>query len=286
MTSLALALVLSAAFIHATWNFITKRVGGGPTFLWLFSVLSAILYLPFLTHIIITQRPHISGIEIIFIAGTTVLHLGYFLMLQRGYREGDLSWIYPLARGTGPTISTGAAILFFGERPSLYAMAGASLVVVGVFVLTGGIHILKKENIRKSLFYALATGSIIAGYTLWDKYAVSELSIPPLLLLYFSILGRIALLSPYVLQHRQEISSLWSRHRGATLCVAIFNPLSYILILNAMTFTPISYIAPARELSVLIAVIMGTGFLNEGHAVNRLIASMIIVFGMTLLALK
>jgi len=138
MSSLALALVLSAAVVHATWNLLAKRVGGGAPFVWLFGALSSAIYAPLALGAIVVQRPRLGVQETVFIVGSGLLHLAYFLVLQRGYRVGDLSLVYPLARGTGPVLSTAAAIALFGERPSPLALAGAALVAGGVFVLTGG----------------------------------------------------------------------------------------------------------------------------------------------------
>ena len=196
MTGFALSLVLGAAFVHATWNFLAKKVGGGPEFVWLFSVLTALIYLPLNIGVIVWQQPAIGWPQLIFMLGNTTLHLAYFLLLQQGYRSGDLSLVYPLARGTGPTLSTLAAILFFGERPTALALVGALLVVVGVFVLTGGPAIFKRDKLAPSLIFGLLTGLLIATYTLWDKHAVSVLLIPPLLLDYGSTLGRTLLLAP------------------------------------------------------------------------------------------
>lgn len=286
MTGLALSLVLSAAFVHATWNFLTKRAGGGTAFLWLFALLSAIIYLPLAVIVIVSQQPQIGIRELIFILGSAALHLGYFVMLQRGYREGDLSLVYPLARGTGPTLSTAIAIIAFGERPTYLALFGALLVILGVFVLTGGTHLSKKHNIKKSLIFGVLTGSFIAGYTVWDKYSVGVLLIPPLILEYCSIIARIIILSPYAFRHWGNICTAWREHRKEAIGVACLNPLSYLLILFAMIFTPVSYIAPAREVSVLIAVALGTGLLKEGDVSRRLFAAGLIVIGVVTLALN
>ena len=286
MTSLALLLVLSAAFVHATWNFLTKRAGGGTAFLWLFALLSSIIYLPLAIIVIIFQHPKIGLVELGFIFGSAALHLGYFMMLQRGYREGDLSLIYPLARGTGPTLSTAMAIIIFGERPTALAMSGAVLVILGVFILTGGADLFKASNLRKSIIFGFLTGSFISGYTVWDKFSVSALLIPPLLLEYCSIITRIIILGPYAHRHWNDIRRVWREHRKETIGVACLNPLSYLLVLFAMIFTPVSYVAPAREVSVLIAVLMGTGLLKEGFIVRRLISGSLIVLGVVTLALN
>jgi drug/metabolite transporter (DMT)-like permease len=286
MTGLALLLVLSAAFVHASWNFLTKRAGGGTSFLWLFSLLSSIIYLPVAIFALIQHHSRIGMVELGFIIGSAALHLGYFMMLQRGYRVGDLSVIYPLARGIGPTLSTAAAILLFGEQPTLFAMIGAGFVIFGVFILTGGTSLFKTGNIRKSLIFGSITGSLIAGYTVWDKHAVSALFIPPLFLEYCSMLVRIMILSPYAFRHWEDIRSVWNERRKEAIGVACLNPLSYLLVLFAMIFTPVSYVAPAREVSVLIAVLMGTGLLKEGEVVRRLVSGILILIGVVTLTLN
>ncbi|MDQ3045677.1 MAG: hypothetical protein M3R06_11105, partial [Chloroflexota bacterium] len=101
MSLFALTLVLTAAAVHATWNLLAKRVGGGSTFLWLFSALATLLYLPITLGVIIFTRPSLDEGDIAVIAGSGTLHLIYFLLLQRGYQHGDLSLVYPVARGTG-----------------------------------------------------------------------------------------------------------------------------------------------------------------------------------------
>lgn len=117
VTSFARALVLAAAVFHATWNLFAKRVEDrGAPFVWLFGALSAIIYAPLAVVVVLYERPHFGPAEILFMCGSGVLHLGYFLLLQRGYATGDLSLIYPLSRGTGPLLSTAAAIALLGER--------------------------------------------------------------------------------------------------------------------------------------------------------------------------
>lgn len=287
MTGLAITLVLTAAFVHATWNFWAKRAGGGAAFVWLFAVCSTVIYLPLLLIAIFSQKPHLGQTELLFIGGSAGLHLVYFLLLQQGYRAGDLSLVYPLARGTGPTLSTAAAILFLGERPTWIALVGAMLVIVGMFILTGGTsHFRGGKALRKAAIFGLLTGTIIASYTLWDKYAVSVLFIPPIIMDYGTALGRVLLLAPFTYQHWGEVCTEWRTHRFEVLGVGLFSPLSYILVLTAMVFTPVSYVAPAREVSTLIVTLMGARLLQEGHASRRLVAAGLIVGGIVTLALN
>ena len=181
-------------------------------------------------------------------------------------------------------LATAAAVVILGERPAAPVLAGAAMIIAGVFVISGGLQGLERGHAGRSVGYGLATGVLIAGYTVWDKVSVSTLLLPPILVDYCSNLGRALLLTPHALKHRGEIRSLWGRRRREVVWVALLTPLSYILVLTAMVFTPVSYVAPAREVSVLIAVAMGTGLLSEGQAGRRMLAAAFIVIGIVLLA--
>ena len=287
MTGLAFSLVIVAAFVHASWNFLTKLVNSkGTALVWLFSIFTSIIYLPLNLYLILDFVEKLDSKAYIFMFGSFVLHLAYFLMLQAGYRSGDLSIVYPVARGTGPMLSTIAAILFLGEMPTFLAILGALLVVSGVFFLSGGIKAMTGKALSRTIVFGLLTGSIIASYTVWDKVAVSTILIPPLLLDYSSAIGRTITIAPFALRERDEIKRLWNNFRWHVVGIAILNPLSYILILTAMTFSPVSYIAPAREVSTLIAVLMGIFILKEGQLKQKLSASLLIMIGVILLALN
>jgi drug/metabolite transporter (DMT)-like permease len=285
MSPIALALVLSAAVVHASWNLITKRVGGGPPFLWLAALCSVLLYAPPALGVILLYQPRLDAQAFVFFGGSALLHLAYFLLLQRGYRVGDLSLVYPLARGTGPLLSTTAAILLFGERPSLLALAGVLLVLGGVVGLLGGPQLRQGLHNRQALGYALLTGLLIASYTLWDKHAVSVLLLSPLLLDYSSNIGRMLLLAPVAWRERDAVGALWRTRRWSVLGMALLNPLSYFLVLTALITTPVSYVAPARELSILVGTLFGATLLGEGDARRRLGAAGAMVLGVVALAL-
>jgi uncharacterized membrane protein len=287
MTPLALTLILISAVIHASWNLLAKRAAGGAAFVWLFCALSAGIYLPIAVVAVVVQKPHLGWLQWVFIAGSVGLHTFYFLSLQRGYRVGDLSLVYPLARGTGPLLSTLAAIVFLGERPTPLALLGALLVVLCVFVMAGGGFGLASDNpkVRWALRYGLLTGSVIACYTLWDKHGVAALAIPPLILNWCNDLGRTLVLAPVALRRWDEVKFYWTRHRFEALGIAILSPLSYILVLFAMQTTPVSYVAPAREISILVGAILGAKFLAEGDVKRRLMAASGMVLGVIALAL-
>jgi drug/metabolite transporter (DMT)-like permease len=288
MTFLALTLVLAAAFFHATWNLLAKRVGSeasSAVFVWLSGSLAVVLYAPLAVAVLLLREPRLGPPELLFMLGSGVLHLGYFLLLQRGYAVGDLSLVYPIARGTGPLLATAAAIALFGERPSLLALCGVVFIVVGVFLLTRQPKDAQTGRPGSGVAHGLATGVFIAAYTLWDKHAVSALLIPPVLQDWASNMVRALLLTPLAARQRGEVRALWRTHKAAVLGVAALAPLAYILVLTALAFTPVSYVAPAREVSILIATVMGAQLLAEGDVRRRLLAAGGIVLGVTALAL-
>jgi drug/metabolite transporter (DMT)-like permease len=285
LTAWAITLILGAAFIHATWNFLAKRASGHATFTWLFAALSALLYTPLAVAVIVFNETTISPVQVGFMAGSAALHTVYFLLLNQGYRVGDLSLVYPLARGTGPLLSTMAAILFLGERPTTLALTGGLLIVAGVVVLTSKPSKRSQGKTQRAVGYALLTGTFIAGYTLWDKQAVSVFFIPPLVLEWGANLGRALLLTPLALRHRDKVIIEWQTHRFEAFGVALLAPLSYIFVLMALQFTPVSYVAPAREISILIGAAMGARLLGEGDVRRRLAGASAMMLGVVALAL-
>lgn len=287
MSLFALTLVLAAALMHATWNLLAKRASGGATFVWLFSALAGAIYAPFVVALLIVQRPHIDASMLPFLIGSPILNLAYFLLLQRSYRSGDLSLVYPLARGSGPLIITIVAIILFGERPTPLALAGTVLIVVGVAILASTPGALWDAGTRQVLAFGLLTGLSIALYTLWDKYAVGgAVLVPPLFLDWAIYSGQAILLAPFALRRWERVRVEWSKHRREALGVAVLSPLSYVLVLSALVFTPVSYVAPAREISILIGVVMGTRLLAEGYGPRRLVAAGAMVVGVLGLAVS
>src|SRR3954453_12649300 len=170
-----LALVLAAAFAHAGWNFLAKGAEGGAQFVWLCAALGTLIWAPALAGALAVHPGGFDWAAVGLMAGSGALHALYFTLLQRGYAEGDLSLVYPLARGTGPLLSGAAAIALLGERPSALALAGGLIIVAAVFSLVG------RRGSREAVVFAVLTGVAIAGYTLWDKHAVGPSELSPII---------------------------------------------------------------------------------------------------------
>ena len=285
MTAVALALVLAAAVIHASWNYLLKRSGGGTVFVWLFASLSALIYAPLAAAILWWQKPVLGWEHLGLMFASAALHTVYYMLLDRGYRSGDLSIVYPIARGSAPLITVLCAVLFLQEHPSAAAVTGALLIGCGAVALTGDPRKLRESGNLHAVGFALLTGSMIASYTLVDKLAVWAFAIPPLVQDWAANLGRVVLMTPMALRQKEEIGPTWRRARKEIVAVAVLCPLSYILVLTTMVFTPVSYVAPAREVSILVAALMGTHLLSEGDAGRRLAAAGAMVGGIICLAL-
>jgi drug/metabolite transporter (DMT)-like permease len=290
MSSFALALVLGAAGVHATWNVLAKRSGGGVPFIWLTFAITTALYLPVVAIAIrFGAAARFDAADWFFVIGNGVLHLAYFVVLQRGYRAGDFSVVYPLARGTGPLLSSIFAIVLFGEHPSLVALGGIAFVVCGVFVLTVRRSTFGDANARVSVAYGIATGTLIAAYTLWDKHAVAApalggLGLSPILYDFGGNVVRLAALSPFVVRRRQDVAREWRDHRAEAFGVAILSPLAYLLVLWALVFTPVSLVAPLREVSILIGAFLGARIFGERNARARFVAAGLMFAGIVALA--
>jgi len=287
VTALALGLVLFSAFIHASWNYLLKKSGGGTGLITAASALSLALYAPLVIAATWIQGYDFQPIHLLLMLGSGITHTAYFIFLDRAYRSGgDLSVVYPLARATGPLLTIVFAVLILGERPGPAAIGGAILIGISALVLTGNPFAGHRSDARQAMGFALATGFMIAVYTLWDKASVAVWLIPPLLYDWGCNLFRVCVLVPLT-RHRVpgSIAKAWQEKRGMVVAIALLSPLSYILVLTAMVFTPVSLVAPAREVSILFAALMGAHLLKEGDVTRRAVAAIGMVLGISGLAL-
>jgi drug/metabolite transporter (DMT)-like permease len=303
VSATALALILVAAVAHATWNLFSKQASaaGASSFVWLMSLAATGLYAPVVAVSVLLSPPRLTVLDWVFMAGTGLLQVGYFLFLQAGYRLGDLSLVYPLGRGSGALLAALAGIALLGERPGPAGITGMVLVVLGVLVLGAPGRdgdspapprpgtpprpaAPARPRLSRAIVFALVTGTFIASYTLWDKYAVSTLKVPPLIQGYASLPVMALVLAPSALRQRSRTMRVWRGYRRQVTGAAVLSPLAYILVLIAMSFTAVSAVAPAREVSVLAGVLLGRRLLGEGGLARRLTAAAAIAAGIICIA--
>ena len=248
MPAAALALLLVAAVAHATWNFFAKGVRGSLAFTFAATTLAQIVYLPVAIVAFAITRPALGPEVWLFVIVSGALNAVYFVLLIEGYRFGDLSLVYPIARGTGPAL----------------AAPGAG----------------------RAVGLALLTGVCIASYTLWDNKGVTLIT--PVLYNYGLDGARAVILAPPALATRDaraRLSDVIREQRTAIVAVAVLSPGAYILVLAALTLAPVSYVAPAREISILFGAILGLHLLKERDAARRLAGAGAIVAGIFALAI-
>lgn len=278
-------LIAGAAVAHAVWNITVKKTGAsGPSFIWAGVVVSAVLYAPFgVASLLDSGADLLAWLPLAVVSG--IFQVVYFLVLQRGYRLGDVSVVYPLARGTGPALSVLLAILILGERPGWVALLGAAVVVAGVVVVgfAGGREHARTN--RTGILYGLAVGVIIAAYTLWDAAAVTVHGLPPVGYYWGSVVVQVILLGIPALRRRRETLTAVRQHPWAVLIFGALGPLAYILVLLAIQIAPVSIVAPAREVSVVLVGLAGWLLFREPHPAQRLLGAVIVIAGVALLAI-
>ncbi len=288
----AFALILLAGLIHAGWNIAAKKAGGDARFAFFTSALMMVVWAPLGWWLGRDAVPLWDAREWAFIVASGLLHVLYYVILLRGYRRADLTVVYPLARGSGPLLSSFVAITLLGERLSWLGGLGIAGVVGGVFLIAGGPALLRathdpaaRARVHAGMAYGLLTGAFIAAYTVVDGYAVKVLRMSPILVDYMGNFVRVAVLAPAVLRDLPTARSLWAVQWRFALLVAVVSPVAYVLVLYAMREAPMSHVAPAREVSMLFAALIGGHLLNEGDRLARLAGAVLIAAGVVALAL-
>jgi uncharacterized membrane protein len=287
----ALALVLVAALLHAVWNIAAKKAGGNHHFALIGVLMMTALWLPAALWAGLLDAVHWSAWMWAVMLASAVVHVAYFNVLLTGYRKSDLTVVYPVARGVGPLLSSLGAVLVLQESLTVQTAAGVLAVCSGVFLLAGGPKLWRPPHDAQAHAKALAgvrwgalTGAFIAGYTLLDGYAVKVLLIGPVVVDYMCNLLRLPFLVPMSLRDRSGFATALRTQWKYALVVATLGPLGYIMVLYAMTLAPLSHVAPAREVSMLFAALIGGQLLGESDRGLRLAGAALIAAGVMGLA--
>ncbi len=292
MSATALGLVVLAALLHAAWNIVAKKAGGDDRFALISAVLVSVLWLPVALVFGLDEMRGWSWPQWTTLTASAVLHVAYFTVLLTGYRRADLTVVYPMARGTGPLLSSVAAVIVLGETITPLGIAGVLGVCGGVFLVAGGVEMWRRARDGQAhartmagLRWGAATGALIAGYTVVDGYAVKVLMITPVVVDYVGNVLRVPMLLPAALRDLPALRSAVKRQWKHALVVATLGPLAYVLVLYAMRIAPLSHVAPARELSMLFAALIGGRLLGESDRGMRTLGALCMAAGVAALAL-
>jgi drug/metabolite transporter (DMT)-like permease len=286
MNASALALVLTGAICHAVWNVVAKKAGGGLVFVWLFGLVSMAVAAPIAGWAWLAHPQTFDGWMWFAALGSGLVHVLYSLVLQKAYRESDFAVVYPVARGSGPMISVAAAILLLGEKPSLIGVLAIAAILSGVLVSAGAMDLWRRDgSLERSrqrhlgVLWGLATGGFIAAYTLIDGWAVKSLGMAPILFYAVGLAVRTLLLTPFALRRKDSLFSQWKARRQAILMVGLLSPTAYMLVLLAVQMAPLSYVAPVREISMLIGTLIGANMLREAMKPSQVAGTGIMLLG-------
>lgn len=293
----SLALLLLAAALHAIANALLKQARDKLAFAWWMLGAFCVMALP--ASFFVPRVPW-TGWALVALSG--LLEAVYFVTLTRAYTKGDLSQVYPIARGSAPLFLLCWAAVFLGERPTPAGLSGIASIVCGLYL----INLPALSDWKKPLLgfkspaarWALITGALISAYSAVDKVGVRYF--PPFVYLFLIlVVCWLALTAQWLLPHRREailleISPLgeapsagrtFSRKRGLTILAgAVLGTAAYFLVLAAMQLSPVSYVGPVREVSVVIGAWIGVRFMKEQGGTLRVAGSVLVSIGIILIA--
>ena len=282
---LGLALVVVGSVVHAVWNLLVKRSGAtGAPFVWLHSALVT----PALLVALLVRAQATGGLVLshwwagIVSAG---LHTTYALVLQRSYASGELGVVYPVARAGAPVLVALGAVSLLHARPQPGLWLGLAVIAGGIALLLGG-----GSGSAPAAWRAAAAGSAtaltIAGYTLWDGYAVSRLQVDVVTYLTVGSVAQLVILSLIVASQRDQVAAVARSHWRAALPIAGLVPLSYGLVLAALRYLDVQVVAAARSLSIVAAAVLGWWLLSEPRVPRRIAGAILTAAGVALTALS
>ncbi len=269
--------VLGAGLLHAGWNALIKSAGGGDPLLDTATIVAgstvcSLVALPFV--------PLPFGPSWPFALASVVIHFGYYLTLAQAYRTGDLSFAYPLMRGTAPLLVTLLGVVFLRELPTAQVSLGILLISAGIVSIA---FVQRHRHPRAAVYWALANAAIIAVYTLVDGAGARASGNALSYVLWLTFIEGIVFLAWVRGRHGARavsyIGAQWRRGMLGGFCSVA----AYGIVLWAMTRAPIAAVAALRETSVLFAALIGTVLLKEGFGFARLAGAASVVAGVAAL---
>lgn len=279
MTTAIFFAVLLSALIHAAWNVVAKSVGGSVGVMWVGQVTAAACLFPLAWRF----GPVLPGswVGARYLVLTGIIQAVYFALLSRAYRHGDISVVYPIARGCGVACTVVAAHFVIGEELSAVGLAGIFAVCAGTVLL--GFSRGSPDG-QGALKYALAIGLNLAAGGTNDKFAVGVLH--PVVYIFWMFLLSTIVAAPFVLTRaRGAVKAAVTRYRKHAAVVGLGSMASYLIILFVLREGPIAYVVAMRELSVVLGALWGFAVLKEQMNRGRLLGVASILTGLVLIKL-
>ncbi len=298
MPPLAIALVLVAATLHAGWNVLLKTSGDTlGTALRLQAFGSAVLVPVGIVGWLLSGQPAIPPGGMALVLGSAVLEAAYFIFLSAAYARGDLSLVYPLARGSAPLLAVIVGVTVLGEQLSPGSWLGVASLLAGILLVSQPWRALQasgREH-RGAIGFALATGLTIAAYSAIDRLGVRVM--PPWLYgALLAVFATVFLYTSVTIGRRRGWVRLPDPNArrpafiGRAGVAGVASLTAYLLILFAYSIAPLATVAPLRESGIVLAAAWGAIRLGEAvgrrQAGIRIVAAGFIVLGAVLLAVS
>jgi len=291
MTPSVFIMVLISAVFHAAWNFSARKAAGNLVAMWLGLWIGCALVLPGVIGVFVYRGlpETVSAQAIVCIIATGLIHGVYFLLIATAYEHGEISLVYPIARGSGIALTAILATLFFEEYLALLGSIGIGLISAGIMTLSlaAGKTTQEKGPLKANsnlpappgvISLALAAGGTIVAYSLIDKIGVGH--VHPVVYIWSMFLLAAVFLTPFVVKRYR--GKLWQTARqyiGYAVVIGAGSIGTYLMILFAFTMGPVGYIVAVRELAVVFGALAGMIFLKERFTIPKAIAISTIVIG-------
>ncbi len=286
MTLANLLILLGSAFIHVVTHIALKRSRDRTAFVWWMLLFSGVLFVP----VAIFGWQPIPWQGWALLIGSAVFEAGYFYAIARAYLGADLSVVYPLSRGAGPTLLLVWSVLLLREPLTWGGVLGVLTIVIGLYVVNLPRLGAWKEPLRAlrltSSRWALAAGACISFYTIIDKVGIGY--VEPLLYTYLALWWSLVFLTPFTLREigLQGLRDEWWYSKAWTVLAGFTSLSAYALVLFAMARgTPASYAGAIREFSVVLGAAYGVLVLKENGGAMRLLGAALVAAGIATIGL-
>lgn len=269
-------IVLLAAFLHALWNAIVKGAQDR----------TAVLGLVALGHVIpgvalaaYYGAPAAAAFP--YVVGTTVIHWGYYYLLNVAYRTGDLSVVYPIARGLAPILIAIGGLIWADEYLPMLAWVGIVAVSAGILLLSN--QSIRNSGARTGVVAATGVAVLIASYSIVDGIGIRVSENPG------GYIGWIFAAEVFVVlfvfcTRWNRMRSMSARAVGVGFAGGLVSSAAYGLVLFAKLEAPLGVVSAVRETSVIFAALIGILWFDEGPRRARLLAACVVGFGVALIA--
>jgi drug/metabolite transporter (DMT)-like permease len=279
----ALILLILSALLHAAYYGFYKRSADKQVFVWWFLLVAVVVYSP--TLLLNESVIPAQGWLCLLLSG--LLDMIYFASVGKAFEEGDLSVVYPLARGAPPLLITLGGVVFLGERLTPWGLTGILLVTASLYVINVRskadlLRPLRSLRERSSQLALLASVSV-SIHSVIDKVGLRY--VDPLAYGYLTLLVILLSFTPYILltEHRTRLMVEWQVSKLGIGLAGGFVLLTYFLALTAIRMSYVSYAGSVRSVSVIFGALLGALLLKEPYGVTRVLASSLVFAGVLLI---